>query len=154
MRDPGRCYLVEHESLDVDPDPTGGDVFCNLEVRLPALVRGEGEVRMAEDGKTLSADDRGGERRLRPGRLADMNDPRLGRGRLGGSPDRPSPQRVDHEGGAVAATCLPQLAGQVVTLERNGRIGAQLERPPEPIGVAARGDHPFGTEQTGGLEGD
>ncbi len=154
LGDPGRRYLVEPESLDVDRDPSGGDVFGNLEVRLPALVWGEGEVRMAEDGETLPTDDRGREGRLRPCGLAEVNDSRLGRGSLGGGPDRLTPQRVDHEGGSVAAACFPQPLGQIAVQERHGCIGPQLERPLEPIAVATRGDDPLRAQQPGGLEGD
>jgi len=73
-----------------------------FEVRLSTLVRRQSEVRMAEDRETLSADGSGRERRLRPGRLSDVNDPCFWRRSLGGGADQFAPQRVYHQGGPVS----------------------------------------------------
>ena len=73
-----------------------------FEVRLSALVGGQSEVRMAENRETLSADGSGRKRRLRPGRLSNVNDPCLWRRRLSGGAYQLAPQRVDHQGGPVS----------------------------------------------------
>ena len=147
---PGGFDLLERERLDVDRDPTGGNVLGHFEIGLSTLVSGESEVRMAEDRQALTADGCGRQGRLRASRLTDVDDPRAGSGcldsRLNGSPS------IDYQCWPVAAGCLAQPFGQVASVERDGRVGAELAGALEAIVVATRGDDPFRPQQTGDLE--
>ena len=107
---------------------------------------------MTENGQALATDSRGGEGRIRAGRLTDVDDPRPGSSCLGGGLDRLTPQRIDYQCRPVAAGCLAQPFGQAASVERDGRVGAELSRALEPIVVATRGDDPFGPQQTRDLE--
>jgi hypothetical protein len=122
-----------------------------LEIGLPAFVMRGAEVRMAEDREALAADSGGRERRLRTRGLADVHDARLGGRSLDRGPDRLAPQRVDDEGRTVAAASVPQSCGQVLGVEGDGFIGAQVERSPESVLVATHCDDPFCTQYPGSL---
>ncbi len=152
---PGRADLVERERLDVDPDPARCKLLGDIEVRLPALVVREGEVGVAEDREPLSADGGRREGRLRPRRLADVDDSRSRGGCVHGCPHRLAPERVDDERRPVPTGCLAKLLREVVCRRARTVSSAPSSRAAlEPVGVAACGNDPLGSEQARGLDRD
>ena len=119
------------------------------------LVRGHGEVRVAEDREVLEANGRRRELRRRPRGLAEVDDRRPGSGGLDGRGRRRAPERIEDVARALAAERVLERRDEVLCLvEAERRVGAERRGPLEPFRAPARGDDPRGPEQLRRLDGD
>ena len=127
----------------------------DLEVRLRSSSGESTKFEWPRIERPLSLTEPGRERRLRPGRLAELDDSRPTRGCVDRRPDRRTPQRIDDEGRAVASAGLAEpVLEAVAVVELHGRVRPQLERSFELGRVAACGHDALRTEKTRRLHGD
>src|SRR5207302_11235864 len=93
---PGLVHLVQRERLHYHVDLTGLREREQLQVQITQLRGRPGEVREAEHFELLAANGGGRQRRLRSGRLADVDEPCVGSGGLRGRDGGSVPEKVEH----------------------------------------------------------
>src|SRR6266542_1207510 len=151
---PGLRDPLEGVGLDVEDNLTSGSVADEAQVLLAELVLGDREVGVAVELSHLAADRRRGQRHLCARRLADLDEAPAGRGGLDRGGRRRAPERVDDVGRAVAACCLLERPDKVVFLEVHGRVGPELGRALQTLGITADGDDALGAEEFRRLRDD
>ena len=151
---PGLRDPLDRVGLDVEDDLARGRVADEAQVLLAELVPGDREVGVAVELAHLAADSRRGQCCLRVRGLADLHEAPTGRGGLDRRGGRRAPERVDDVGGAVAARSLLECGHEVVFFEAHGRVGAELGRTLQTLGISADRDDALGAEELRSLRGD